>query len=96
MTAIGGDCIPESVYKVPGDDTRFYAVFTTSMTGLMGSAICSFTLGDIQVSVPDTPPVRAPCRGRVPRPRQACYGWPIAVEPNIDVGGDGGQPGGPR
>ncbi|XP_043240676.1 semaphorin-2A-like [Amphibalanus amphitrite] len=38
----------QSVYKVPGDDTRFYAVFTTSMTGLMGSAICTFSLADIQ------------------------------------------------
>lgn len=35
------------MYKVPGDDTKFYAVFTTSTTGLMGSAICSFTLDDI-------------------------------------------------
>ena len=40
----------ESIYKVPGDDTQFYAVFTTSMNGLMGSAICSFTLRHIQVS----------------------------------------------
>ncbi|XP_045608290.1 semaphorin-2A [Procambarus clarkii] len=38
----------QSVYKIPGDDTRFYAVFTTSMNGLMGSAICTFSLGDIQ------------------------------------------------
>lgn len=37
----------ESVYKVPGDDTQFYAVFTTSDTGLMGSAVCSFRLEDI-------------------------------------------------
>ncbi|KAF0311627.1 Semaphorin-2A [Amphibalanus amphitrite] len=40
--------LDKSVYKVPGDDTRFYAVFTTSMTGLMGSAICTFSLADIQ------------------------------------------------
>ncbi|XP_037086236.1 semaphorin-2A-like [Pollicipes pollicipes] len=40
----------QSVYKVPGDDTKFYAVFTTSMTGLMGSAVCSFTLRDIQAA----------------------------------------------
>lgn len=38
----------ESVYKIPGDDSRFYAVFTTSMNGLMGSAICTFSLDDIQ------------------------------------------------
>ncbi|KAL7631991.1 UNVERIFIED_CONTAM: hypothetical protein RMT77_017690 [Armadillidium vulgare] len=38
----------QSVYKIPGDDSRFYAVFTTSMNGLMGSAICTFTLRDIQ------------------------------------------------
>ncbi|XP_042239882.1 semaphorin-2A-like [Homarus americanus] len=38
----------QSVYKIPGDDTRFYAVFTTSMNGLMGSAICTFSLDDIQ------------------------------------------------
>lgn len=37
----------QSVYKIPGDDTRFYAVFTTSMNGLMGSAICTFSLDDI-------------------------------------------------
>ncbi|XP_045110668.1 semaphorin-2A-like isoform X1 [Portunus trituberculatus] len=38
----------QSVYKIPGDDSRFYAVFTTSMNGLMGSAICTFSLYDIQ------------------------------------------------
>ena len=40
----------ESVYKIPGDDSRFYAVFTTSMNGLMGSAICTFSLEDIQAA----------------------------------------------
>ncbi|RXG68176.1 Semaphorin-2A, partial [Armadillidium vulgare] len=40
--------LDKSVYKIPGDDSRFYAVFTTSMNGLMGSAICTFTLRDIQ------------------------------------------------
>lgn len=39
---------PESIYKVPGDDTKFYGTFTTSTNGLMGSAICSFRLTDIQ------------------------------------------------
>ncbi|XP_045525753.1 semaphorin-2A isoform X1 [Pieris brassicae] len=38
----------QSIYKVPGDDNRFYGVFTTASTGLMGSAICTFTIGDIQ------------------------------------------------
>lgn len=38
----------QSVYKVPGDDNMFYGVFTTSTTGLMGSAICAFTLEDIE------------------------------------------------
>ncbi|XP_059487643.1 semaphorin-2A isoform X2 [Neocloeon triangulifer] len=38
----------QSIYKVPGDDEKFYATFTTSMNGLMGSAICTFTIEDIQ------------------------------------------------
>lgn len=38
----------QSIYKVPGDDSRFYGVFTTASTGLMGSAICTFTTKDIQ------------------------------------------------
>lgn len=38
----------QSVYKMPDNDTRFYAVFTTSMNGLMGSAICTFDINDIQ------------------------------------------------
>ncbi|XP_018009025.1 semaphorin-2A [Hyalella azteca] len=38
----------QSVYKIPGDDSKFYAVFTTSMNGLMGSAICTFTFDAIQ------------------------------------------------
>lgn len=38
----------ESIYKVPGDDNRFYGTFTTSTNGLMGSAICSFTIEDIE------------------------------------------------
>lgn len=36
------------MYKIPGDDTRFYGVFTTSMNGLMGSAICSFSIDGVQ------------------------------------------------
>ncbi|CAG0890637.1 unnamed protein product [Darwinula stevensoni] len=34
----------QGIYKVPGDNSRFYAAFTTSMNGLAGSAICTFTL----------------------------------------------------
>ena len=37
----------QSVYKQPSDDTTFYAVFTTNLNGLMGSAVCSFHLDDI-------------------------------------------------
>ncbi|XP_039291270.1 semaphorin-2A [Nilaparvata lugens] len=40
----------QSIYKVPGDDTTFYGVFTTSTTGLMGSAICSFSLESIEAA----------------------------------------------
>ncbi|KAG8222975.1 hypothetical protein J437_LFUL002698 [Ladona fulva] len=38
----------QSVYKVPGDDTTFYGTFITSTNGLMGSAICSFSLDAVQ------------------------------------------------
>lgn len=37
----------ESVYRVPGDEGRFHAAFTTPTTGLRGSAICTFRLSDI-------------------------------------------------
>ncbi|XP_065352421.1 semaphorin-2A isoform X2 [Cloeon dipterum] len=40
----------QSIYKVPGDDEKFYATFTTSMNGLVGSAICTFTIDDIQAA----------------------------------------------
>lgn len=40
----------QSIYKVPGDNTKFYGTFTTSTNGLMGSAICSFKLSDIQAA----------------------------------------------
>lgn len=33
---------------MPGDDTRFYAVFTTTGSGFHGSAVCVFTLDAIQ------------------------------------------------
>ncbi|XP_047003518.1 semaphorin-2A-like [Schistocerca americana] len=38
----------QDVYRSPDDPDRFYAVFTTSGTGLVGSAICSYTLQDVQ------------------------------------------------
>ncbi|XP_023340558.1 semaphorin-2A [Eurytemora carolleeae] len=34
----------QSVYKIPDDDTKFYAVFTTGLNGLHGSAVCTFDL----------------------------------------------------
>lgn len=37
-------CFAESIYKIPNDNSKFYGVFTTSMNGLMGSAICSFDI----------------------------------------------------
>lgn len=37
----------QNVYKLPGDN-KFYGVFSTSVTGLMGSAVCSFTIDEIQ------------------------------------------------
>ncbi|XP_021968718.1 semaphorin-2A isoform X2 [Folsomia candida] len=38
----------QAIYRVPGDDTRFYAVFTTTGSGFHGSALCVFTLDAIQ------------------------------------------------
>ncbi|RWS17341.1 semaphorin-2A-like protein, partial [Dinothrombium tinctorium] len=38
----------QHVYKHPDDDSKFYAVFSTSMNGLIGSAICTFSLESIQ------------------------------------------------
>ncbi|XP_044756007.1 semaphorin-2A isoform X1 [Coccinella septempunctata] len=40
----------QSIYRVPGDNNKFYGTFTTSTNGLMGSAICSFTLKDIHAA----------------------------------------------
>lgn len=37
----------QAVYKMPDDDTTFYAVFTTNLNGLMGSAVCTFHLDDV-------------------------------------------------
>jgi hypothetical protein len=38
----------ESIYKPPDDNKKFYAVFSTSMNGLIGSAICTFNLHKIE------------------------------------------------
>lgn len=39
----------QSVYQIPGDNSRFYAAFTTGASdGLVGSAICTYTMKDIQ------------------------------------------------
>ncbi|UYV69835.1 Sema-2a [Cordylochernes scorpioides] len=38
----------ESIYRHPDDERTFYGVFTTSMNGLMGSAICTYTLDAIE------------------------------------------------
>ncbi|CAG0893398.1 unnamed protein product, partial [Cyprideis torosa] len=38
----------QGVYLEPGDDFRFYAVFSTSLNGLLGSAVCSFTLASVE------------------------------------------------
>ncbi|CAO1348813.1 unnamed protein product [Diamesa serratosioi] len=40
----------QSVYQIPSDKTKFYATFTTSTNGLVGSAVCSFDIGEIQSS----------------------------------------------
>lgn len=37
----------QSVYKLPDDDTTFHAVFTTSLNGLSGSAVCTFDLSEV-------------------------------------------------
>lgn len=38
----------QSVYQLPNDKNRFYAAFTTSTNGLIGSAVCSFHLNEVQ------------------------------------------------
>merc|ERR1719245_1967908 len=37
----------QNVYKIPNDDTTFFAVFTTNLNGLMGSAVCTFHIDDV-------------------------------------------------
>lgn len=40
----------QSVYKIPDDDTKFYAVFNTNLNGLSGSAVCTFMLEDVHTA----------------------------------------------
>ncbi|XP_061387720.1 semaphorin-2A [Musca vetustissima] len=40
----------QSVYQLPNDKTRFYATFTTSTNGLIGSAVCSFHINEVQAA----------------------------------------------
>lgn len=40
----------QSVYQLPTDKTRFYATFTTSTNGLIGSAVCSFHINEVQAA----------------------------------------------
>lgn len=37
----------QAVYQLPYDKTKFYATFTTSTNGLVGSAVCSFDINEI-------------------------------------------------
>ncbi|XP_058066278.1 semaphorin-2A-like [Anopheles bellator] len=37
----------QDVYQLPSDKTKFYATFTTSTNGLVGSAVCSFDINEI-------------------------------------------------
>ncbi|CAD7077061.1 unnamed protein product [Hermetia illucens] len=37
----------QSVYKMASDDSKFYATFTTNTNGIVGSAICSYDIRDI-------------------------------------------------
>uniref|UniRef100_A0A182QQD4 Semaphorin-2A n=1 Tax=Anopheles farauti TaxID=69004 RepID=A0A182QQD4_9DIPT len=37
----------QDVYQLPTDKTKFYATFTTSTNGLVGSAVCSFDINEI-------------------------------------------------
>lgn len=36
----------QSVYQLRTDKTKFYATFTTSTNGLIGSAVCSFDINE--------------------------------------------------
>lgn len=40
----------QSVYQIPNVETKFYATFTTSTNGLVGSAVCSFDIGEVNAA----------------------------------------------
>ncbi|XP_065078888.1 semaphorin-2A isoform X1 [Ochlerotatus camptorhynchus] len=40
----------QDVYQLPLDKTKFYATFTTSTNGLVGSAVCSFDIGEVHAA----------------------------------------------
>ncbi|XP_055379543.1 semaphorin-2A-like [Condylostylus longicornis] len=40
----------QSVYKMPNDNNKFYATFTTNTHGIVGSAICSYDIRDINAA----------------------------------------------
>jgi hypothetical protein len=40
----------QDVFKSPDDDSEFHAVFTTMHNGLTGSAICTFSLEDVEAA----------------------------------------------
>lgn len=37
----------QSVYQIPSDKNKFFATFTTSTNGLVGSAVCSYDIRDL-------------------------------------------------
>ena len=40
----------QSIYQIPSDKAKFYATFTTSTNGLVGSAVCSFDINEIHAA----------------------------------------------
>ncbi|XP_055601449.1 semaphorin-2A isoform X2 [Uranotaenia lowii] len=40
----------QDVYQLPSDKSKFYATFTTSTNGLVGSAVCSFDIGEVHAA----------------------------------------------
>lgn len=40
----------QDVYQLPTDKSKFYATFTTSTNGLVGSAVCSFDIGEVHAA----------------------------------------------
>lgn len=40
----------QAVYQLPTDKSKFYATFATSTNGLVGSAVCSFDINEVQAA----------------------------------------------